>query len=319
MARARRWCFTLNNYNPEDWLTLQFIQQHSLSHKIQYLIAEQETAPHSGTRHIQGYIEFTERYYMQNLKDLFSFLRRAHLEPAKGTRSQNKDYCTKEHPDGQLTTEFVRDSDPKQPTYDQLATFIKENTAPLDIFEQFPRLYLQHRNAIISTLTDYRQQTLKTGPYHLKLKLKNLWIWGEPGTGKSYFAESRNMTTYVKNTNKWWDGYQGQELVIIEDLDPDSCKHMAKFLKNWADDYPFLAEIKGAAQLWPPTFCFIITSNYHPQDCFENQQDLQAILRRFSVIKFSLLRGERMAEIEGLQPINPLENLKDLPRLSYTQ
>ena len=323
VPRGVRWTFTINNYMEHEWQAMEQIASGNYPRidLIRYLVAEQEVGNQNNTPHIQGYFEISERMRCNELLHTFPFLTRAHLEIAKGTRLQNKAYCTKEQPANAVEYKAPHEKEPKsgQQSYQLLAESIKEGHNIIDIFEENPRLALLHRNAIIAMTTDYRQTTLKTGPYHLVLKKKNLWIWGEPGTGKSYFAESRQMTTYIKNSNKWWDGYHGQQLVIIEDLDPDSCKHMAKFLKNWADDYPILCEIKGSAQLWPPTFCLIVTSNYHPRDCFPNEQDLQAILRRFSVIKFSLLRGERMAEVEGIEQINPVENLNDLPKIEFRE
>jgi len=42
--------------------------------------------------------------------------------------------------------------------------------------------------------------------------------------------------------NKWWDGYSGQRVVLLEDF-----RHadLADYLKIWTDRYPFTAEIKG--------------------------------------------------------------------------
>lgn len=52
----RRICFTLNNYNGEDE---QRIQNETARYK--YAIYGRETAPTTGTRHLQGYINFLNR------------------------------------------------------------------------------------------------------------------------------------------------------------------------------------------------------------------------------------------------------------------
>ena len=64
---------------------------------------------------------------------------------------------------------------------------------------------------------------------------------GFSGTGKSRTAYAENPDCYIKNSNKWWDGYrddQDQPSVLIEEWDP-SLSMMASFMKKWADHYPF--------------------------------------------------------------------------------
>lgn len=51
--------------------------------------------------------------------------------------------------------------------------------------------------------------------------LINEWHWGPPGTGKSSYAFNNHTTHYLKANNKWWDGYNGEEVVIIDDLAAD--------------------------------------------------------------------------------------------------
>lgn len=40
------------------------------------------------------------------------------------------------------------------------------------------------------------------------VELDNYWIWGPPGTGKSFGARSRWPGLYNKPLNKWWCSYQ---------------------------------------------------------------------------------------------------------------
>lgn len=112
-----------------------------------------------------------------------------------------------------------------------------------------------------------------------------LWIYGPPGTGKSFYARNNyGQSLYHKAQNKWWDGYQHQDFVLLDDLDTNVLGH---YLKIWADRYAFMAECKGSSILIRPKK-FIVTSNYTPEDLFHDPVLAQAIRRRFYFIHIPL-------------------------------
>lgn len=87
-SRARRWCFTLNNYTAEE---LSHCLSYVESHGYLYCIGE-ERGEEKETEHLQGYIEFKNQVRFSTLRH---FLERAHWEKARGTREQNRQYCSK--------------------------------------------------------------------------------------------------------------------------------------------------------------------------------------------------------------------------------
>lgn len=126
--------------------------------------------------------------------------------------------------------------------------------------------------------------SLKTQPKTLDA-LDNYWFYGLPGTGKSRGARARWPSIYNKPLNKWWCQYQGEETVLLDDFSKEH-KVLGAHLKNWADHYPFVGESKGGGMTIRPTR-LVITSNYKPEDIFEDEVTCQAIRRRFKFEHFN--------------------------------
>ena len=107
----------------------------------------------------------------------------------------------------------------------------------------------------------------------------NIWIYGKPGIGKTYYATTHFRPFYWKNLTKWWDGYNGEINVLIDDLDTKS-KEIAHYLKIWADNYGFIGEVKMGTI--PINFeRLIVTSNFLPDELFDSVI-ASAITRRFN-------------------------------------
>lgn len=111
-------------------------------------------------------------------------------------------------------------------------------------------------------------------------------FWGKTGTGKSRRAwEEAGMAAYPKDPrSKFWDGYQGQSNVIIDEFRGGiDVSHVLR----WFDRYPVIVEVKGssvslvAERIW-------ITSNLDPQFWYVDldSDTLAALMRRINVIKF---------------------------------
>lgn len=106
--------------------------------------------------------------------------------------------------------------------------------------------------------------------------------WGQTGTGKSRRAWSEaGMDAYPKDPNsKFWDGYRGQEHVVIDEFRGTiSISHLLR----WLDRYPLLVEVKGSSVVCKASNVWI-TSNLHPKDWYqEDQATIDALLRRLEI------------------------------------
>lgn len=92
-------------------------------------------------------------------------------------------------------------------------------------------------------------------------------FYGAPGTGKSrQCAEmTEGRTVYWKPHGQWWDGYNGQESVVIDDF-----YGWLPFnqLLNILDRYPLHVETKGGSVRFISKFV-LITSNVHPREWYK--------------------------------------------------
>ena len=115
--------------------------------------------------------------------------------------------------------------------------------------------------------------------------LDHWWFHGPAGSGKSHAAREENPVFYLKRLDKWWDGYENEPCVIIEDYTPEYSKFLTLDLKKWADYYAFPADISGELSFIRPAK-IIVTSNYTMDQCFSSPQ-LECMLRRFKTRDFS--------------------------------
>lgn len=271
--RVRNWVFTLNNPTEESTAELLTLAQQST-----YLVVGREKAA-SGTPHLQGYVVLKKKTRLGGLRKLFS--RSPHFEAARGSHEEASDYCKK---DGDFTEYGVLPKDPgvtgkemEQERWDQARL-----SAQAGDFDAIPSdIYLRYYRTIKEVAKDH----LKAPPNLEGEEIKMEWWYGDSGTGKSRKARETYPQAYLKMCNKWWDGYQGQEVVLIEDF--DRCHSvLGHHLKIWADRYAFLAETKGGAIAIRPKL-IVVTTNYSLESIFGDEpMTLEPLLRRFNQVKF---------------------------------
>lgn len=216
----------------------------------------------------------------RTLSAVKSKLTRAHLEPRKGTVLQAIEYCKK---DGDIREFGEAPETHAKSSKERFAWCIqKAEEGDLDsIKESEPALYLRYLERFRSLRS--RNSSIIDGD------LQNEWWWGPTGTGKSKKLWQDYPGHYPKPLNKWWDGYEDEDVVGIEEVDPISGKWLGHFLKIWSDRYPFTAEIKGGTLKKIRPRKLIVTSNYTLEECFPNPGDALPLRRRFKVTKFDTL------------------------------
>lgn len=181
----------MNNALPSDEARL-------VEMKKKYLIFGREKAPMTGTPHLQGYVVWTEGKSLSSAKQAIG--PRAHVEIAKGSAGQNREYCIKDGDFVEVGTvpgdarsggaaEKARWEDARK-----LARTGKVEDVPADIYVRYYR-----------TLKEIAKDHVVPPPD--ADGVTGLWFYGPAGCGKSRDARSRYPNSYLKLCNKWWDGY----------------------------------------------------------------------------------------------------------------
>lgn len=273
MERARSFCFTLNNYTEEE------VEQVK-TWDCKYLIFGKEVGE-SGTPHLQGYVSLANAKTLTALKKLQA---RAHWEIARGTPKQASEYCEKDgdvFEKGTRPLSRVEIGQKEADRWEGAYKAVEEGR-----LEDVPKDILCTKLKNIEYAVE-RIRVAKRKLDTLEGDLDHEWYYGPTGTGKSRKARDDYPEAYIKDPkNAWWDGYKGEEVVIIDDFDKFQVKQSGD-LKRWLDRYVFKAEVKGGyvGDIRPKKI--IITSNYHPREIWEETDiTLSTVMRRVKVTHF---------------------------------
>ena len=157
----------------------------------------------------------------------------------------------------------------------------------------------------------------------------------ETGKTRMVFDELINVYTVFDLKNPWFDGYQGEANVLLDECGPGMMNH--NFLKRLLDRYPMTVPIKGGSVAWNAS-TIVMTSNVPLDEWYERlpYADLQALKRRVKIFEFpkdkelarawisgSLIRPEkreRIVEVESeddIPVVSTQDKTQDLYDLCY--
>lgn len=277
---SRWWIFTLNN--PE--VTPEELWQRAHAFHASFLAGQLERGE-SGTLHFQFVTFSKEKVRFSAVKKAFP---QAHFEPCKDPDKAVL-YCTKE--DTRVGEIFRFGDIPLQRNSktDWDSVFEAAKAGRMDLIPS--QIKIKHYGNLKAIAKDHlKGLTTDT--------VRGIWIQGKPGHGKTHFGRvtlaGENSSYYAKMANKWWDGYQGEPIVVLDDLDKKA-ECLSHQMKLWADKWSFVAESKGGAV--PPMHqVFVVTSNYTIEDIYGADPVLvEALSRRFKFFKLEQLKdGSRL-------------------------
>lgn len=295
--RIRNWCFTIHNFTDilVDSIKCRVNKDTKLK-QIKHLVFQGETCPTTGRKHLQGHIIF---HNPKELKHVKKFLgdNTAHLEPMRGTPEQSLAYCTKDDtciPNTRFEYGELPVGQGTRTDLQQCIELIEGGAKWREIINKYPQLYVQYRNGLEAIKDELRgvPRTTKT--------LVEVYF-GESGTGKSHDAIVNNPDAYVlrnSNGNVWFDGYDYQDTVIIDEF--YGWIPFDKMLQL-LDRYALKVDIKGGAKEFNSKR-IIITSNKNPRDWYKNisTEHKIALLRRLDKVVY-YGRDEKLDVTESCQ------------------
>lgn len=246
-----------------------------------------------GTLHTHLYIAF------RNAKEFQAIHRRfygAHIEAARGTHRENRDYIRKEgkyrnteKADTNLSDTFEEsgelpgESDRRVKQSEAILAMVQEGASNAEILREYPSA-MNHLPRI-----DQARQTLLEEKYRKQFRELNVtYIWGKTGVGKTRGVMERygyENVYRVTNYSHPFDGYNGERVILFDEF--RSSLPVTDMLK-YLDGYP----VSLPARYGDRVACFVavfVVSNIpmekqYPNVQLEEPETWAAFLRRFEAV-----------------------------------
>lgn len=284
---SRWWIGTWNNPGL-NWVTLMktFYQTTGAT----YLIAQLEQGEQTGTKHVQ----FT--VYYDTPQKLSKFVGvAAHMEPCISAKACVL-YCEKRETRLEGPCEYgIKPKSAEKKSIDWEAIW---EAAKAGKMEEIPAPQrVTHYSKLRMIAKDYI--LMQKQPRYFPGRV-SYWIWGPPGTGKTYRPnQDFDETLYPKLPNKWWDGYvpEFHKQVLLDDVQKESIKWLHELLIRWSDKYLTLGEIKGSTTTLIYEY-FIVTSNYSIEEIYGDEPNSEMHIAQMNRRFISIHMTDRDQDID---------------------
>lgn len=212
---------------------------------IHYVVASEKHK--DDTDHLHCYVKFQTGILKTNFLAFNFDVHHGNYQPVRSPKNVIK-YCTKE--------------DKYIANFDINHYLAKKGKLPIDVLKKKPvKAALEDGDIHFSQARNFifAQSLLNTAV--TRKDVCGIWLHGEPGTGKSHYARHLFPNAFIKQQNKWFDGYAGEGVILLEDFDSHQ---LLRHLKIWTDKWSASGEVKGASVPLQHKW-FVITSNYTPE------------------------------------------------------
>lgn len=240
------------------------------SDHIRYLAYGEETCPSTGQPHHQMfmYLRGNRTWGAGSLGKMGRWFgeRHCHVEPMFGSLDENEYYCSKE---GRLKEFGLKPKQGARGDLDETKEAIMKGDLTVDeLAVENPSMFHQYGRTLDRLEDIALRQRFRTQ------MTAGVWYMGPSGAGKSHacFQGFDPATHYVKALGdadlKWWDGYTGQETVILNEF-----RGQIQFaeLLDLMDKWPKTVSRRGREPVPFLARRILISSIKHPRDVYVNQ------------------------------------------------
>ena len=253
---SRTWVFTINNWTEKDidWVNAL---------EVNRIVVSKEVGA-QGTPHLQGAVTFKRNYTLLQVKVLHGA---AHWEVAKAISDFN--YCKKFG--GELVRDESNGKQGRRTDIEDVRQMLEDGEGLIQISKKARSM---HSISFAKAWLTINEQHLPMGT-----KVAIHWYYGCSGLGKTKKVLEQ-CEPFIPTTFKWWDGYDGEADVLLDDLRPDWCKpaELLRLIDPYR--YKYRVELKGSSRPLLATRIFI-TTPWHPVDFWKDtQEDVNQLLRR---------------------------------------
>jgi len=238
-TQARKYTLTINNPDDYPHETIKTIISDNFKSIIYYCMADEK----GETLHTHLYIHFSGGVRFSTIKKRFPT---AHIEVAKGSAQQNRDYIKKEG-------KWANDENKTETVID--GTFYEWGEMPVDrsglciesaiieriqdgatnaeILKEFPYFFRALRDV------EYVRQSLRNDEYRDKWRdLNTVYIFGATGTGKTRSVMEGHGYSNVYAVNNYkhpFDLYSGESVMLFDEFNSG---FRIQDMNNYLDGYP---------------------------------------------------------------------------------
>nr|DAE85089.1 MAG TPA: Rep protein [Cressdnaviricota sp.] len=309
-GQHKNWCFTINS---TEWIKAEnmmpIMMEVSKDERVKFLIFQLEKAK---TEHIQGYLQVNggkNGCMMSKIKEILR-CPWVHLEVAKGTKKQNIEYCSKTKTKISETFIFGDTTSQGQRTdLESAANMIKEGKSMEEVALESPTIYCKYSKGLEKLKFILDKKKINED---IRREVTCEIYYGKGRTGKTYKAtEDNKKSCYIcdkkNNNNLWFDGYDNEQCLIIEEFSGDiPIDRLFRLL----DGTKQVIEIKGNSTLanWTKV---IITSNIWPGAWYPNlKQELKdSLIGRLNKLYYFEIPPGIIANKERYKHVT----IKDIP------
>lgn len=255
------------------------LERMKIQREISFITVGHEIAPRTGEHHLQGYLEVFggKRITFATFKKFICFkgLKPVWVASARGSALQNEDYTGKAKKEGRYYEKWGEFRNYGQGKSKEMVQVQKK----LDLRVPIGTIYKEHFDVSAKHYRFFKEYQSATRPQRAEPS-QVFYIYGPSGTGKSKYCfetwghdptEVYWLPLQKAGGNVWWDGYQGQPVVIIDDWYPGyfGAGHVA-FMLRLVDRYPFQVPVHGG-QVEFRSKTIVFTSNT-PIDEIDNEK-----------------------------------------------